>query len=93
MAICDQNKKLLDNIKIKNLRKYNTINNLLNSEKLDIISILTPSGLHYNNAMECVGKVKTIIIEKPVTLKISDAKKLLNYSSKKKNEYICCFTK
>ena len=84
VAICDQNKKLLDNIKIKNLRKYNTINNLLNSEKLDIISILTPSGLHYNNAMECVGKVKTIIIEKPVTLKISDAKKLLDYSSQKK---------
>ena len=84
VAICDQNKKLLDNIKIKNLRKYNTINNLLNSEKLDIISILTPSGLHYNNAMECVGKVKTIIIEKPVTLKMSDAKKLLNYSFKKK---------
>ena len=84
VAVCDQNKKLLDNINIKNIRKYNSINDLLNSEKIDIVSILTPSGFHFKNAMECVGRVKTIIIEKPVTLKMSDSKKLLNYSIKKK---------
>ena len=54
VAVCDQNKKLLDNINIKNIRKYNSINDLLDSEKIDIVSILTPSGFHFKNAMECV---------------------------------------
>jgi len=84
VAICDKNKKLLDNIKIKNIRKYNSIKHLLENEKIDIISILTPSGFHFENAMECIGKVKTVIIEKPISLKISDSKKLLDYSIKKK---------
>ena len=88
VAICDQNKKLLNNIKIKNLRKYNSINDLLNKEKLDIVSILTPSGFHFKNAKQCIGRVKTIIIEKPITLKMSDAKKLLNFSSKKNLIYL-----
>ncbi len=89
VAICDPNEKLLNKINIKNIRKYKRIKDLINNEKLDIISILTPSGFHYKNAMECVGKVKNIIIEKPVTLKISDAKKLLiNAKKKGTNVYV-----
>ena len=42
--------------------------------------------------MECLGKVKNIIIEKPVTLKISDAKKLL-INAKKGDERLCCTAK
>ena len=84
VAVCDRNKKLLDNIRIKNIKKYSNIRDLLKNENIDIVSILTPSGFHFENAMECVGKVKTVIIEKPITLKISDSKKLLSYSIKKK---------
>lgn len=56
---------------------------MLNNENLDIISIITPSGFHYDNAIKCCGRVKTIIIEKPVTLKLSHAKKLASLSKKK----------
>ena len=38
VAVCDKNKKLLDNIKIKNIRKYNSIKHLLDNE-IDIINI------------------------------------------------------
>ena len=62
IAVCDQNKKLLDCIKIKKVKKYNNIKDLLKNENIDIVSILTPSGFHFKNAMECVGKVKKIII-------------------------------
>ena len=84
VAICDQNKNQLKKIKIKNIKKYSNIKNLINNEELDIVSILTPSGLHFKNVMECIGKVKTIIVEKPLTLKISDSLKLLEESKKKK---------
>ena len=88
VAVCDQNKKLLDNIRIKNIKKYSNIRDLLKNENIDIVSILTPSGFHFKNAMECVGKVKTVIIEKPITLKMSDSKKLLSYSIKKTNIFV-----
>ena len=54
VAVCDQNKKLLDDISIKNIRKYSDIKDLLKNENIDIVSILTPSGFHFKNAMECV---------------------------------------
>jgi len=85
IAICDQNKKLLDNIDIKNVKKYNNIQDLLDNHKIDIVSILTPSGFHFENGMRCIGRVKTIIIEKPVTLKLSHAKKLSLLSKKNKS--------
>ena len=62
VAVCDPNKDLLDNIKLKNIRKYSKITDLIKNEKLDIISILTPNGFHYENAMDCMANVKTIII-------------------------------
>ena len=83
VAVCDSNKRLLKNIKINKIRKYTNIRDLLNSEKLDIISILTPSGFHFQNAKKCIGKVKNIIIEKPITLKTSDSEKLLKFAKKK----------
>lgn len=83
VAICDRNSNLLNNIKISNVKKYTVIDDLVKNEKLDIISILTPSGFHYQNAMKCIGKAKHIIIEKPVTLKISHAMKLLKESKKR----------
>ena len=84
VAVCDSNKKLKRNININKIRKYTNIADLFKNEKLDIVSILTPSGFHFQNAMECIGKVKNIIIEKPVTLKISDSEKLLKYAKKNK---------
>lgn len=83
VAVCDQNETLLNQIKDKKINKYNNLNELLKNENLDLISVLTPSGFHYKNAIKCCGRVKTIIIEKPVTLRLSDAKKL--YSISKKN--------
>tara|TARA_B100000787_G_C16178365_1_gene290333 strand:- start:485 stop:1552 length:1068 start_codon:yes stop_codon:yes gene_type:complete len=89
IAICDQSLDLLDNIPIKNVNKYTSIDELLKNEKIDIVSILTPSGFHYENAIKFSGKVKSIIIEKPLTLKISDSKKLIQKCKKDKtNIYV-----
>tara|TARA_A100001011_G_scaffold114127_1_gene120801 strand:- start:22720 stop:23781 length:1062 start_codon:yes stop_codon:yes gene_type:complete len=83
IAVCDKDKKILNKINLKNVNKYNNIRQLFKNEKIDIISILTPSGFHYQDALKCLGKVKSIIIEKPVTLKYSHAQKLLKLSKKK----------
>ena len=41
----------------------------------DLVIILTPSGLHAKNALIALKYKKHVIIEKPMCLKISDAKK------------------
>ena len=88
VAVCDKNKELLNNIKDKKIKKYIDLNELIENEKLDLISILTPSGFHYENAIKCCGKVKTIIIEKPITLKLSHAKNLISLSKKKNLKFL-----
>ena len=88
VAVCDKNKELLNNIKDKKIKKYIDLNELIENEKLDLISILTPSGFHYENAIKCCGKVKTIIIEKPITLKLSHAKNLISLSKKKSKIFV-----
>ncbi len=84
VALCDRNLKTLTQLKVSKVRKYTQISKMLKNEKIDIVSILTPSGLHFSNFMECKDYVKTIIIEKPITLKISDAKAMIKISNQKK---------
>ena len=93
VAICDDNKKLINSLKIEGIAKYTKISDLLKNEEIDIVSILTPSGLHFENAMLFAGKVKTVIIEKPLALRLSDAKKMVAHFKKKKNTNFCCSSK
>ena len=83
VAICENNLKKLDELKIPLINKYTKIGEMLKKEQIDIISILTPSGLHYQHFMQCKNYVKTIVIEKPIALKTSDAKKMMIISKNK----------
>ena len=44
----------------------------------DIVSILTPSGNHAENILDVLKLKKIVIVEKPMCLKISDGKKIIN---------------
>ena len=85
LEVCVSDEKKMNSLNLpKFVKKYNLISKLIKKENFDIISILTPSGYHYKNFIECAGTAKTILIEKPVALKMSDAKKMLSISKKKK---------
>lgn len=89
IAVCDKNLSQIKTINLGNIKRYTHISELIKNEKFDIVSILTPSGYHYKNAIQFAGKAESIIIEKPLTLKISDAKKLTTICIKKRtNIYI-----
>ena len=91
VAICDKNKRLIESIKIKNVNKYLDVEEMLRREKIDIISILTPSGFHYKHAIQFAGKVKYAILEKPITLKVSQAEELYDLAKKKKKKIFVAF--
>ena len=66
---------------IKNTVKiYTDYRGMLEKEKPDITSITTPSGLHYSIAKAAMRSGSHILLEKPMSMKASQAKALLDIS-------------
>lgn len=61
-------KEYFDNIEIMMDRLGNEI---------DIINILTPSGIHYQNVEELVKYGKPLVVEKPIALRLDEADEIL----------------
>ncbi|MBF0216683.1 MAG: Gfo/Idh/MocA family oxidoreductase [Candidatus Omnitrophica bacterium] len=57
---------------------YTDYMKMLESEDIDIVNILTPSGAHISVGMDVVKKKKHIIIEKPLSLNVKDADKIIH---------------
>ena len=69
--------------KIKTYKHYDDM--LQNQKNIDIVVIMTPSGMHYEHAYKILNKYKkNIIIEKPTCLRTSNLKKLYFLASKYK---------
>jgi predicted dehydrogenase len=46
-------------------------------DKLDIVNILTPSGIHRQSIMEVVEYGKPIVVEKPIALRLDEADEII----------------
>jgi len=87
IAMCDLHLNKLENHKINNkINKYNHYEEMLKSEeKIDLVVVMTPSGMHYEHAKKIITKYKkNIIIEKPICLKASQVKELYRLAKKNK---------
>ena len=74
VAVSDINKKRAEIIGKKyNVPFYTDFKEMLKKEDIDIVSILTPSGLHAEHTIEVANFGKHIVVEKPMALTISDA--------------------
>ena len=60
----------------KNIPFYNNLNNLKKHHKIDGVVISTPTILHYDNALEVLNFGLDVLIEKPISASISEAKKI-----------------
>ena len=74
-AVCDTvNKKAKAAAKQADAPFYVYYDEMLKKEKVDVVSILTPSGMHPLHTIDIVNKYrKNIICEKPMALHIDDA--------------------
>ena len=53
---------------------YTNYHDMLKNEEIDVVNILTPSGLHAQHTIDIVENYqKHIICEKPMALKLEDA--------------------
>jgi len=76
VAVCDINKAKAQKISSKagNIPYYTDYDEMLQNEEVDVVSILTPSGLHAKHAIDIVKKYKKhILVEKPMALLLDDA--------------------
>jgi len=57
---------------------YGSYDEMLTKEKVDIVNILTPSGLHPEHTIDIVRKYrKHVICEKPMALRLDDADEMI----------------
>ncbi|WP_312642577.1 Gfo/Idh/MocA family oxidoreductase [Hydrogenoanaerobacterium sp.] len=91
-ALCDtQNEnmqKLIDQFGLKEVHCYRDYREMLQKEKLDLVAIATPSGMHAAIALDCINSGCNVIIEKPVALSLEDADKLI-CAAKEKGVVAC----
>ena len=80
VAVCDTNiKKAMKAEKLsKNAKSYSSYDEMLEKEDIDVVNILTPSGLHPKHTIDIVKKYKKhIVVEKPMALKLKDADEMI----------------
>ncbi len=78
VAICDNDQSTLAKFETKfRVNGYLSLDTLLKKEKLDLVSICTPSGLHSTQTQLCAKYSVNVITEKPMATKWKDALKMV----------------
>jgi predicted dehydrogenase len=87
LVVCDKDKnkaKIASKIfKCKKIYSYSAMLKIY-KKKLDLIIILTPSGLHFKQSMEALKNNFNVLCEKPATMIANDALKINKLSKKNK---------
>ena len=62
-----------------NASPYSNIKEMMNEigDQIDVVSILTPSGIHCQNVFELAPYGKPLVIEKPIALKLEEADEII----------------
>ena len=73
VSICDIQRKVLSEHEAKyKVKGYLDLSDMLENEKLDLIAILTPSGIHADQTELCAKHGVNVMTEKPMATRWSD---------------------
>lgn len=73
-AVCDSNEnRARAYAEQYNVSSYTDIDSMLCAEDVDVVVILTPSGLHAEHLLKVAPYKKHVIVEKPMALSLDDA--------------------
>jgi predicted dehydrogenase len=78
------------NQKYPTLISYNSVDDLLTDETIDLIVVNTPNSTHFEFALKAIHHNKHVLVEKPFTVTSSEAK-ILFREAKKNNRQILAF--
>jgi len=79
VALCDLNiNKAKERNERAGVKTYQDYNDMLLKEDIDVVNIMTPSGMHAEHAIDIIKKYrKHIVVEKPMALRIAAAEELI----------------
>lgn len=78
IAVCDINLERAKSLGLEqNVPYYTDFHNMLRHEPIDVVNILTPSGLHAKHVIEVAHYKKHIVVEKPIALRLDDADQMI----------------
>ncbi|MFZ2153286.1 MAG: Gfo/Idh/MocA family oxidoreductase [Microgenomates group bacterium] len=80
VAICDKDEKKCQVLSDQygGILYFKDYDDMLEKIKVDVINIATPHGLHADMAIKALRKKINVLVEKPMALKISDCKEMIN---------------
>ena len=95
VALCDVNKEnMIDKIKKFDLSSqiscYMNYEEMLETEKPELVAIATESGKHAEIALKCMDYGCNLIIEKPIALSIEDANMIIEKANRLKVKVCAC---
>jgi predicted dehydrogenase len=80
-AVCSASEESMNTVgdreNISRERRFKDYRDLLKSEDIDAVVICTPNNLHYQMAIDAIYNKKPFILEKPITVSLESAEKLL----------------
>lgn len=79
IALCDLNlERACERNNGINVAIYRDYHEMLVKEDIDVVNIMTPSGMHAEHVMDIIKRYKKhVLIEKPLCLKVEDGLKLI----------------
>lgn len=83
VAVCDINEQIGKQLSKKyNCNYYKDYKKLYESETIDAVSIVVPNSLHKEIAIYFLDKNVNVLLEKPISNNLADARKIINKSLK-----------
>ncbi|MBI4348180.1 MAG: Gfo/Idh/MocA family oxidoreductase [Elusimicrobia bacterium] len=85
VAVCDLKVGLAQTLAAQHgVRAYSNYHQMLAKEKVDVVSILTPSGMHPTHALDVIETYgKHVLVEKPMALSLRDLVRMKTAADRK----------
>lgn len=95
-ALCDTNPARLramgEKYGVPEQHRYRDFHQMISREPLDVLSVCTPNVYHYEQAHEALRRGIATLVEKPVTLRLEEARHLLRIATKGKVPAMVAFS-
>ena len=85
VALSDINEEIGSEMASRNgANFYKDYKEMIEKEQLDAVSVVVPTALHYKFVLDCLEKKIPSLVEKPISVNIAEAKRMLSISKKYK---------
>jgi UDP-N-acetyl-2-amino-2-deoxyglucuronate dehydrogenase len=83
IAVCDNVKQNADELSIKyNSTPYYDIDELLKNDKIEVVSICSPNGLHAEHSIKALNAGFHVLCEKPLAINVHDCGEMIKAAEK-----------